>query len=313
MIAHLNGRAEALADLGWTGPDAEWLALVCLHSGVFLRSQYLAFTGESNRVVATRFIQRCGDIVVWDSWNGSASIRLYRIVGRPVYRALGAEHIRHRREASAALLLRRVLTFDYVLEHAGRCWLPTEDEKVRALTAADVPEAALPRRVYPGTGRGQTRYFVNKLPVALDATGSTFVFVQVAGEDALFALRSWGESHAALWAALRGAGRAVSVVLVGRDRDPLDAAEKVVQGWASAGPTGPEAAADAAELARVREAVGTTDAAVLDQYGGFDGAVRRLVELEDRGAARPAAADGPHATPRISSAAVWRSSRGMVL
>ena len=32
MIPHLNGRAQSLAPLGWTGRDAEWLALVCLHS-----------------------------------------------------------------------------------------------------------------------------------------------------------------------------------------------------------------------------------------------------------------------------------------
>ena len=66
-----------------------------------------------------------------------------------------------------AFRLRRLLAFDYVLDHPDRAWLPT----------AGVPETALPRRVYPGTGRGHTRYFVHKLPVALEATHGTFVFV----------------------------------------------------------------------------------------------------------------------------------------
>ena len=35
MIEHLKGREQALAPLGWTGREAEWIALVCLHSGVF--------------------------------------------------------------------------------------------------------------------------------------------------------------------------------------------------------------------------------------------------------------------------------------
>ena len=35
MIEHLKGRERALASLGWTGREAEWIALVCLHSGVF--------------------------------------------------------------------------------------------------------------------------------------------------------------------------------------------------------------------------------------------------------------------------------------
>ena len=40
MIEHLKGREQALASLGWTGREAEWIALVCLHSGVFTRAQF---------------------------------------------------------------------------------------------------------------------------------------------------------------------------------------------------------------------------------------------------------------------------------
>ena len=40
MIEHLKGREQALASLGWTGREAEWIALVCLHSGVFTRPQF---------------------------------------------------------------------------------------------------------------------------------------------------------------------------------------------------------------------------------------------------------------------------------
>ena len=40
MIEHLRGRERALEPLGWTGREAEWIALVCLHSGVFTRAQF---------------------------------------------------------------------------------------------------------------------------------------------------------------------------------------------------------------------------------------------------------------------------------
>ena len=40
MIEHLRGRDRKLEPLGWTGHDAEWIALVCLHSGVFTRAQF---------------------------------------------------------------------------------------------------------------------------------------------------------------------------------------------------------------------------------------------------------------------------------
>ena len=64
MIAHLKDRAAALAALGWTGADAEWLAFVCLQSGAFLRSQYLRYVGESHPMHARRFVQRCRSIAV---------------------------------------------------------------------------------------------------------------------------------------------------------------------------------------------------------------------------------------------------------
>ena len=38
MTLHLNGREKALEAFGWTGRKAEWIALVCLHSGVFIAS-----------------------------------------------------------------------------------------------------------------------------------------------------------------------------------------------------------------------------------------------------------------------------------
>ena len=40
MIEHLRGREKALEPLGWTGREAEWIALVCLHSGIFTRAQF---------------------------------------------------------------------------------------------------------------------------------------------------------------------------------------------------------------------------------------------------------------------------------
>ena len=312
MIAHLKDRAAALAALGWTGPDAEWLAVVCLHSGVFLRSQYLAFTGEPYRSAAQRFLERCGGVAVEESWNGPRR-RLCRIVSRPVYRALGAEHVRHRRMGTAAVLLRRLLSLDYVLDHPERPWLATEAEKVTALTTAGVPEAVLPRRVYDGQAPGspaQTRYFVHKLPVALDAEGATFVFVTPMGDKTQDAARTWGASHAALWAALRAHGRAVSVIVVGSDPARLAAAHQLVHTWTSpaataAATTKEEAAAQAgaAELTALRAAVAATDAAELERRGGLEVVVARILALEE---AQPATAT---VAPLIATAAMWRSKR----
>ena len=61
-VPHVQERTAALSELGWAGRDAVWLVLVCLHIGVFLRSQYLAFTGQTNP--ALRASGRAVEVVV---------------------------------------------------------------------------------------------------------------------------------------------------------------------------------------------------------------------------------------------------------
>ena len=46
MIPHLKGREKALEPFGWSPPEAEWVALVCLHSGLFTRAQFCAYFGS---------------------------------------------------------------------------------------------------------------------------------------------------------------------------------------------------------------------------------------------------------------------------
>ena len=70
-----------------------------------------------------------------------------RIFARRIYRALGAEDIRDRRSASEEVLLRCLLSLDYVLEHLGLPWLPTEPEEVRAFEALGIERRLLPVRV----------------------------------------------------------------------------------------------------------------------------------------------------------------------
>ena len=314
MVQHLNGRAEALAEFGWTGRDAEWLALVCLHSGVFLRSQYLAFLGSGHGEPAARFIERyrqwCGRRAgrrapVERVWR--RSMRLCAVAPRSLYRALGAEHVRHRREASEAVLLRRLLSLDYVLDHLAEPWLATEAEKVAALTAAGAPEDVLPHRVYEGRRDAQRRYFAHKLPLALDAERATFVYVQAEDVTAT-AVRSWGETHAGLWAALRAVGRAVEVVVAGRDPVRLAAAEQVLAGWTRASsaagqPLDKTEADTRAELAVIRSALAAGDLRALDAYGGVNGALARMRTLAAAGAGNG------RAKPAVTSGRTWRSTR----
>ena len=142
---------------GWTDREAEWVALVCLHSGVFTRDQISDWLGIHRRT-ARRFIRDILDqrLAAMDRLAGR---RVCRISARAVYRALGAEDIRHRRIASAEVLVRRLLSLDYVIAHTGLPWLPTEPEKVGAFEALGIERSILPVRVYRGAAGETRRYF----------------------------------------------------------------------------------------------------------------------------------------------------------
>ena len=217
-------RAAALRALGWTDRQADWLTLVCLHSGVFIRSQYQARYNVTDGPTA-RFIRTLISAgVVRES--GSLDRRGYRptsichVHGRALYRALGIEDNRHRRNASRELVMRRLLCLDYVLEHPECGWLPTEPEKLAYFQRLGISPTAVPQRVYHGpfTDRATRRHFVFKLPIAGNGATTTFVHADPVGGPRLQAdrLRTWVIAHSALWEALRNRRWTVQVVTVTR-------------------------------------------------------------------------------------------------
>ena len=120
MIAHLQGREKALQPLGWTGRKAEWIALVCLHSGLFTRAQFCYFCDAlSDRKRAFRFVRDLVDrgLAVEDALpNKRGRAKACRISSKEIYRQLGMENLWHRREVYTPVLL-WLLSLDYVLDH----------------------------------------------------------------------------------------------------------------------------------------------------------------------------------------------------
>ena len=236
MIPHLQGREKNLEPFGWTGRDAEWISLVCLHSGIFTRDQLGAFFGAS-RFSVRRFVQSLtakkltGRLVAGEETRDGRLV--CRIFGREIYSALGAPHIRHRRDGAAEVMRRRLLSLDYVLEHRDLAWLPTEAEKVAGSEALDIPRADLPQRIYAGKAGGTIRYFNIKMPVALGDTEATFCYIDP-GHATVSELQSWGEAHLNLWRRLRAGGRQVRVVAVAwvgkdsQDEDSPDTLRKAI-------------------------------------------------------------------------------------
>ena len=281
MIEHLKGREQALEPLGWTGREAEWIALVCLHSGVFARAQFCHYF-DTQRMTALRFVKALIDRkeAVESEWpvvNGGG--KSCRISSKPIYRALGVENIRHRRKAGAPVVMRRLLSLDFVLEHPGMNWLPTEGEKVEFLEGLGVHSNLIPRRIYYGAVRAQKRYFALKLPVAGGDKTVTFAYVDP-GHATAVELHSWGAAHGPLWDAIRAKGRRVEVIAIGAELDAVLRADRVLQLWAAAEPGKViEGLTIKQEISAIREALVSDDEEFMSQYGGMNQGAQRYKEL----------------------------------
>jgi len=281
MTVRLEERAEALKPFGWKGRKAEWIALVCLHSGVFTRTQATAFLSthheRARRMVHALIAQGLAAEETVPRVRGIG--RVCRIYARKLYRALGAEHIRHRRTASPVVLMRRLLSLEHVIEHPDLPWLPTEAEKVAAFDALGIDRELLPVRVYRGKAGTTRRYFHVKLPVALDSERAVFVYADP-GHDTATALRSWGRAHRGLWRALATLGRSVEAFVVARTSRQTERARKVMRYWTEASGTAEPDPMVAIELARIERAIIEGSVEILDEYGGLQAAMQKSVALE---------------------------------
>ena len=284
MIEHLRGRDRKLEPLGWTGQDAEWIALVCLHSGVFTRGQFCDYF-STDRKQALRFVKSLVQrraAVENENFMFSGRAKPCRISSNAIYRALGVENIRHRRKATKPVLMRRLLSLDFVLEHPGMNWLPAEPEKVEFFEKLRL----LPRRIYYGAAGNQKRYFALKLPLAVDPETVTFVYVDP-GHQTDSELRSWGAAHGPLWDALRKKGRQVRVIGIAVENATLDRAVRVLEAWTAAEPGTPDEGLTAKqEIKAIQDAMIRRDTEFFVPYGGQGPAMKRAAALMKMPAAK---------------------------
>ena len=193
---------------------------------------------------------------------------LCRISNRHIYRALGAENIRHRRGGVARLTFIRVLGLDYILEHPTYHWLPTEQDKVDFFhSKLNVPTHLLPSRVYKGTAGNQQRFFVSKYPIAHEKTTVTFLYIDP-HDLTDRPLRLWLSDHRSLFDALRHAGKRIRVVAVASQRRILARADRILSTWSKTQPVPHKAGGGDDELRKLTDAYLKRDLHALQQWGG---------------------------------------------
>jgi hypothetical protein len=203
----LEDRAQALQPLGFTPRQARFLTAVALYSGYCLRRQYVAFAGVRYGKNVRDFLDSLVDRRLADRFSVCADRgHVYHLNSRTIYRAIGHTESRNRREASAALMARRVMLLDFLLAHGDVEWLATEADKLDVLADRfGVPRKELPQRVYASSepdAEPRTRFFPHTLPVAVVGDPPVVQFVYLAAEHVGGGFNAFLQDHAGLFGRL---------------------------------------------------------------------------------------------------------------
>jgi hypothetical protein len=103
---------------------------VILHSGVCLLRQYTAFAGIRHGQKTRKFFHKLVTrryAVAYPCRHNRG--RVYQLRHKPLYRAIGETHSRHRRPMSAARVVEGLVLLDALLTTPSVVWLATAEEK----------------------------------------------------------------------------------------------------------------------------------------------------------------------------------------
>ena len=178
---------DTLKSFGYTPQEAHFLYLVATHSGYFMARQFLAFAGAHWGKRTTLFWAKLRDNKHARTECFPKHGLVYHVFARKLYRSLGRENLRNRREHEIAYVHRRLAMLDFVLSHLDLDYLETEPEKCTYFDQKrGVAAHHFPSKTYYGNPAAQptVRYFVDRFPMYLDRSCLppvvTFSYIQTA-------------------------------------------------------------------------------------------------------------------------------------
>jgi hypothetical protein len=131
---------------GYTEREAAFLYLAALHSGYFLRRQYLRFIERCRGALAAQFLRRASALGHIQSVACGQARFVYHLTSTEVYAAAGLGASHHRRLKSDATIKSRLMVLDFVLDHLGGTLLDTQESKINHFTGVlGLTESVLPR------------------------------------------------------------------------------------------------------------------------------------------------------------------------
>jgi hypothetical protein len=197
-------RVRAVAELGrYTERQARFLVTVMRHSGVCVPRQYARFCGIQYGAKTRKFfgkLVRREHASVMECRHNRA--RLYHVKPRALYRAIGDEECRFRRQMPLSLALQRLMILDAIVESPDVVWLATAEEKAAQLTLLTrMAREELPHITVRQGDAVTVRYFPERLPIGISPDGRG-VLAFVVDDPCFDAFRDFLMRHAALLRAL---------------------------------------------------------------------------------------------------------------
>jgi hypothetical protein len=150
-----------LQAVGYTEREAAFLYMVALHSGYFLRRQYIRFIRRGRGALAEQFLRRAAMLGHIQSIACGQARFIYHLTSVEVYAAVGLAASHHRRLKGDAHIKSRLMVLDFILDHLDETLLCTAESKVCCFTQTfGLSEELLP------CSRGVV--FPDELPILID-------------------------------------------------------------------------------------------------------------------------------------------------
>ena len=154
-----------LQKFGYTEHEAAFLYLVGMHSGYFLRRQFLAFVQRDNGAMAQRFLAKSTHLGHVVAIEYAAGRHIYHLKSRIVYRVLAKENSQLRRTKADREIKSRLMQLDYVLDHFGTQFLDLDQSKTKLVQQLVRGRSDLLPENPPGNNR--PRPFFEPFPIAV--------------------------------------------------------------------------------------------------------------------------------------------------
>jgi hypothetical protein len=197
-------RVSAIASLGFTDRQADFLVQVMLHAGVCLGRQYCAFAGIRRGQKMVDFLGKLVDKRYATPYPcGHSRARIFHVHHVALYDAIGQRHARFRKRTAVAHAVERLMILDHVLAHRDVTWLGAEEDKLaHFLTTTSLRREELPRLAF-GHGADVTiRFFPDKLPIGVSSDRRSHTVLYLLTDAGSSDFRVFLRRHAELLRAL---------------------------------------------------------------------------------------------------------------